>query len=154
MRAPSQPKDRDWIDGHDLWEIEIAFYVKYLRMDPEPARFRTIMRWAEAGNLRPLRAVIAKAQPISAKAVAVDPVSFICLQELLRQDRLVVKSRWSNRPPSPERFAQAVVGAFRYLEHPKQDGSEAAFKEIADELGMAESALRVAVTRVRKAKKL
>jgi len=112
VRAPSQPKDRDWIDGHDLWEIEIAFYVKYLRMDPEPARFRTIMRWAEAGNLRPLRAVIAKAQPISAKAVAVDPVSFICLQELLRQDRLVVKSRWSNRPPSPERFAQAVVGAF------------------------------------------
>jgi len=31
VRAPSQPKDRG-IDGHDLWEIEIAFYVKYLRM--------------------------------------------------------------------------------------------------------------------------
>jgi hypothetical protein len=105
MQAPSQPRDRDRIDGIDLWEIEIAFYVEYLRMEPERARFRTIMRWADAGDLRPLWAAIAKAQPISAKAVAVDAASFVCLKELLAQDRLLIKSRRSNRPPSPERFA-------------------------------------------------
>ena len=108
------------------------------------------MRWAEAGDLTPLRGIIAKARPTSAKTVALDAISFLCLQQLLREDRLVVKSRAANRPVAPERFAQAIVGAFRYEDRPQTDGSDAAFKEIADELGMAESALREAVTRLRK----
>jgi hypothetical protein len=142
------------VDRDKLWQIEVLFYIHYLRMEPELALSRTIMRWADAGNLTPLRAIIAKAQPTSAKTVAVDPVSFICLQELLRQDRLVVKGRAANRPVSPERFAQAVVGALRYEQHPdKKSRSDAVFKEIADELGMAESALRDAVTAVRNVRK-
>ena len=151
MRDPSRPAGpRTRIDRDKLWQFEMLFYIHYLRMEPERAQSRTIMRWADADDLTPLRAIIAKAQPTSAKTVALDAVSFFCLQELLRQDRLVIKGRAANRPVAPERFAQAVVGAARYLEHPKADGSEAAFKEIADELGMAESALREAVTRVRK----
>ena len=38
MRAPSQPRDRDRIDGHYLWEIEIAFYRK-CGMGDEEAQF-------------------------------------------------------------------------------------------------------------------
>lgn len=154
MRDPSRPAGpRTRIDRDKLWQFEMLFYIHYLRMEPERAQSRTIMRWADAGDLTPLRAIIAKAQPSSAKTVALDAVSFFCLQELLRQDRLVVKGRAANRPVAPERFAQAFVGAARYLEHPKADGSETAFKEIADELGMAESALREAVTAVRNVRK-
>ena len=141
------------INRDKLWQFEMLFYIHYLRMEPGRALSRTIMRWAEAGDLTPLRAIIAKARPTSAKTVALDAISFLCLQQLLRQDRLAVKSRAANRPIAPERFAQAVVGAFRYEDHPQLDGSDEAFKEIAEELGMAESALREAVTRVRKVRK-
>ena len=151
MRDPSRPSGpRARIDRDKLWQFEMLFYIRYLRMEPERAQSRTIMRWAEAGDLTPLRAILAKARPTSAKTVALDAISFLCLQQLLREDRLVVKGRAANRPVAPERFAQAIVGAFRYEDRPQTDGSDAAFKEIADELGMAESALREAVTRLRK----
>src|SRR5262249_11054653 len=140
-------------DRDKLWQYEMLFYIDCLRMQPERAQSRTIMRWAEAGDLTPLRAIIAKARPTSAKTVALDAISFLCLQQLLREDRLLVKLQAANRPIKPERFAQAVVGALSYEDNPRTDGSEAAFKEIADELGMAESALREAVTRVRKVRK-
>ena len=141
------------INRDKLWQFEMLFYIHYLRMEPGRALSRTIMRWAEAGDLTPLRAIIAKARPTSAKAVALDAISFLCLQQLLRENRLVVKLQAANRPITPERFAQAVVSALRYEQHPKAAGSEAAFKEIADELGMAESALRAAVTAVRNVRK-
>jgi hypothetical protein len=142
------------IDRDKLWQFEMLFYIHYLRMEPERAQSRTIMRWAEAGDLTPLRGIIAKARPTSAKTVALDAISFLCLQQLLREDRLVVKSRAANRPIAPERFAQAVVGAFSYEDHPdKKFRSDAVFKEIADELGMAESALRDAVTALRNVRK-
>jgi len=151
MRDPSRPSGpRARIDRDKLWQFEMLFYIRYLRMEPERAQSRTIMRWAEAGDLTPLRAILAKARPTSAKTVALDAISFLSLQQLFREDRLVVKSRAANRPVAPERFAQAIVGAFRYEDRPQTDGSDAAFKEIADELGMAESALREAVTRLRK----
>jgi hypothetical protein len=156
MRDPSRPAGpRARISRDKLWQFEMLFYIHYLRMEPERAQSRTIMRWAEAGDLTPLRAIIAKARPTSAKTVALDAISFLCLQQLLREDRLVVKGRAANRPVAPERFAQAVVGAFSYEQHPeKKSRSDAVFKEIADELGMTESALRDAVTKVRKAKTL
>jgi len=145
-----RPSRGAWIDRDKLWQFEMLFYIHYLRMEPERAQSRTIMRWAEAGDLTPLRAIIAKARPTSAKTVALDAISFLCLQQLLRENRLVVKLQAANRPIAPERFAQAVVGALRYEQHPdKKSRSDAAFKEIADELGMAESALREAVTRLR-----
>ena len=149
-----RPSRGAWIDRDKLWQIEMLFYIHYLRMEPERAQSRTIMRWAEAGDLTPLRAIIAKARPTSAKTVALDAISFLCLQQLLREDRLVVKGRAANRPVAPERFAQAVVGAFSYEQHPeKKSRSDAVFKEIADELRMAESALRDAVTAVRNVRK-
>jgi hypothetical protein len=155
MRGPAEPAGRrTWIDRDELWQYEMLFYIQCLRMEPEAAQFRTIMRWAEAGDLTPLRASIAQARPISAKTVALDEVSFLCLRQLLSEDRLVVKLPAAHRPIKPERFAQAAVGALRYESRPQTDGSAAAFKEIADELGMTESALREAVTRVRKAKRL
>jgi hypothetical protein len=87
-------------------------------MDPEKAWFHTIWRWADCGDLRPLRAALAK------NTIALDTAALVCLEELIERGRVVIKSRWSNRPPSPERFAQALVGALRYFEHPKADGSE------------------------------
>ena len=138
------------INRDKLWQFEMLFYIHYLRMEPGRALSRTIMRAAEAGDLTPLRAIIAKARPTSAKTVALDAISFLCLQELLRHDRLLVKPRAPNRPVSPKRFAQALVGALRYEQHSdRKSRSDAVFKEIADELGMAESALREAVTRLR-----
>jgi len=138
-----------WIDRDKLWQVEMLFYI-HSGIEPELAQSWTIMRWAEAGDLTPLRAIIAKARPTSAKTVALDAISFLCLQELLRHDRLLVKPRAPNRPVSPKRFAQALVGALRYEQHSdRKSRSDAVFKEIADELGMAESALREAVTRLR-----
>jgi hypothetical protein len=141
------------IDRDRLWQFEMLFYIHCLRMEPERAQSRTIMRWAEAGDLTPLRAIIAKARPIGAKTVALDAISFLCLQQLLRENRLAVKLQAANRPIAPERFAQAVVGALRYEDRPdKKFHSDVVFKEIADELGMAESALREAVTQLRNAR--
>ena len=101
---PSGPRAR--IDRDKLWQFEMLFYIRYLRMEPERAQSRTIMRWAEAGDLTPLRAILAKARPTSAKTVALDAISFLSLQQLFREDHLVVKSRAANRPIAPERFAQ------------------------------------------------
>ena len=138
-----------WIDRDKLWQVEMLFYI-HSGIEPELAQSWTIMRWAEAGDLTPLRAIIAKARPTSAKTVALDAVSFLCLQQLLRENRLAVKLQAAHRPIAPERFAQAIVGAHRYEQNPdKKSRSDAVFKEIADELGMAESALREAVTRLR-----
>ena len=142
------------INRDKLWQFEMLFYIHYLRMEPGRALSRTIMRWAEAGDLTPLRAIIAKARPTSAKTVALDAVSFLCLQQLLRENRLAVKLQAAHRPIAPERFAQAIVGALRYEQHPdKKFHSDAVFKEITDELGMAESALRAAVTALRNVRK-
>jgi hypothetical protein len=153
MRAPSQPKDRDRIDGHYLWEIEIAFYRK-CGMGDEEAQFRTIMRWADAGNLRPLRAAIAKARVIDDKTNAIDEVTLVCLKELIDQGCLVAKPRLPHRPKSPDLLARAVVGALRYEDRPdKRFHSDAVFKEIADELSMTEDALRKAVRTLRKVRR-
>jgi hypothetical protein len=112
--------------------------------------FRTIMRWADSGNLRPLRAAVAKARVIDDKTNAIDEVTLVCLKELIDQGCLVAKPRLPHRPKSPDLLARAVVGALRYEDHPdKKSRSDAVFKEIADELGMKESALREAVTRLR-----
>ena len=142
-----------WIDRDKLWQVEMLFYI-HSGIEPELAQSWTIMRWAEAGDLTPLRAIIAKARPTSAKTVALDAVSFLCLQQLLRENRLAVKLQAAHRPIAPERFAQAIVGALRYEQHPdKKFHSDAVFKEITDELGMAESALRAAVTALRNVRK-
>ena len=142
-----------WVDRDKLWQVEMLFYI-HSGIEPELAQSRTIMRWAEAGDLTPLRAIIAKARPTSAKTVALDAVSFLCLQQLLRENRLAVKLQAAHRPIAPERFAQAIVGALRYEQHPdKKFHSDAVFKEITDELGMAESALRAAVTALRNVRK-
>ena len=149
-----RPSRGAWIDHDKLWQIEMLFYIHYLRMEPGLAQSRTIMRWAEAGDLTPLRAIIANARLTSAKTVALDAISFLCLQQLFRENRLVVNGRVANRPIAPERFARAVVGALRYEQSDKKAlGSDAAFKEIANELGMAESALRYAVTALRNVRK-
>jgi len=152
MRAPSRPRDRDRIDGDYLWEIEIAFYRK-CGMGNEEAQFRTIMRWADSGNLRPLRAGIAKARVIDDKTNAIDEVTLACLTELIDQGCLVAKPRWPNRPKSPDLLARAVVGALRYEQSDKKGRSDTAFKEIADELSMTESALREAVRRLHKVRR-
>jgi len=107
-----------------------------------------------SSTLRPLRDAIAKAKPIDHRMVAIDGAILGKLVELIDQDRLMVK-----RPPghrknkSPELFARDLVGALRFEKHPhKESRSAAVFKEIASELDMPESALRDAVTWLRKAR--
>ena len=152
MRAPSQPKDRGRIEGHDPWDIEIAFCVKYLRMSQEEAQFRTFVRWAEAGNLKPLRAAIAKARVIDDKTNAIAEVTLVCLKALIDQGCLVAKPRLPHRPKSPDLLVRALIGAARYEQSDKKGRSDAVFKEIADELGMTEDTLRRAVRKVRRRK--
>jgi hypothetical protein len=150
MRDPSQPSPpqaRKIFDGDESWEIEIAFRIHCMGEEPEKAWFCVIHRWADCGNLRPLRAALAK------NTIALDTAALVGLEELIEQDRVVIKSRWSNRPPSPERFAQALVAALRYEKHSKTDGSDEAFKEIAAEIGTTANAVREAVTILRNAKR-
>ena len=108
------------------------------------------MRYMEFNDLRPLRDAIAKAKPIDDRMVAIDGAILGKLVELIDQGRLQVKQ--GRKSKSPDLFARDLVGALRYLKHPQESGSDAAFEEVAKELDMPVNALRDAVTWLRKAR--
>jgi hypothetical protein len=153
------------IDGRNPWQVEIDHYVER-GLPRQAAQLYTVMRWMHLGNLQPLRVAIAGAlHRDNGKAdglVRIEGVILAYLVELIDQGRLVVKPARRGkgnvgRPksPSPDKFARDLVGALRYERSAKKDGSEAAFKQVADELrwtGMTENALREAVTMWRKLK--
>ena len=155
----------DKILGEDPWKIENYFYVNYMGKDPKTARYDTIMHWADWGELGPLRAGIDSARPIDDKMVALDEVTFLCLRELIKQNRLVIKplrqGKSSGKRKSPDKFVRDLVGLLRYKQRynerikakriGKKDKpiekniSNATFEEVAREVGMTTGALREAV---------
>jgi hypothetical protein len=126
------------------------------------------MHWADWGELGPLRAGIDSARPIDDKIVALDEVTFLCLRELIKQNRLVIKplrqgksGKSSGKRKSPDKFVRDLVGLLRYKQRynerikakriSKKDKriekniSNATFEEVAREIGMTTGALREAV---------
>jgi hypothetical protein len=156
----------DKILGEDPWKIENYFYVNYMGKDPKTARYDTIMHWADWGELGPLRVGIDSARPIDDKTVALDEVTFLCLRELIKQNRLVIKplrrskGKSSGKRKSPDKFVRDLVGSLRYKQRynermkakriDKKDKriekgiSNATFEEVAREIGMTAGALREA----------
>jgi hypothetical protein len=145
-KDPSRPISEVLKD--DPWEVEIASYVKRGDISVDDARAFTVMRYMEFDDLWALRDAIAKAERIDDRMVAIDAAILGKLAELIDQGRLQVKQR--GKPKSPRLFARDLVGAVRYLKHPKESGSDAAFDEVAKELDMPVKALRAAVTWLRK----
>lgn len=156
------------IDGRNPWQVEIDYYVER-GLPPQDAQLYAIVRWMHLGNLQPLRVAIAGAlhrdYERNERMVMIDGPILAQLVKLIDQGRLVVKPPRRGkgkvgRPksPSPDKFARDLVGALRYERSDKKDGSEAAFKQVADELrrtgiGMTEHALREAVTMWNRLKK-
>jgi hypothetical protein len=57
-------REHNQIDGHDLWDIEAAFYVNKHAIDPDKARTLVILRWLWHGDARPLAASIEEGHPL------------------------------------------------------------------------------------------
>jgi hypothetical protein len=50
----------DKIDGRDPWDIEVAYLVEHLKVEPIDARAIVVISWMYRGDLRPLSAEIKK----------------------------------------------------------------------------------------------
>jgi hypothetical protein len=146
------------VDGRDPWQIEIDYYIE-CGLSPEDAQLLTVVRRMIFGDVKALRAAIVEAlrRNKKKKMVAFDGDILFQLVRLIDQGRLIVKPPRrgkAGRPkaPSPDKFARDLIAARRYEQHDKRDGFEAAFKDIAGELGMPVNALKEAVTRWRNTK--
>src|SRR5262245_10947950 len=138
---PMNKHKQDQISGHNLWEIEIAFYTNKRGIDPEKARTVTIFRWMLHGDFRPLAWSIDQGHELA-------PAVLNLLHNLILEDRLKLKPRKGGRPKNPAKSARNIIAALAYEAHGGK--SNEAFAEIADAIGMSEQAVRHAVTAWRK----
>jgi hypothetical protein len=77
-------RKQDHIGGHDLWEIQIAYWIAK-GIDPDTGRLATIILWTHHGDLRPLRSAIAQSPTL-------DEAILGCLARLIDEGRLTVKA--------------------------------------------------------------
>ena len=93
-------RKQDQIDGHDPWEIEIAYCVNKLEMEPIDARAYVIVSWMYRGDLRPLAAEIKK------KGTEIDVVILNFLARVIDQGLLTVK-HGRGAPTQPDKSARS-----------------------------------------------
>ena len=140
-------RKQDHIDGHDPWEIQIAYWIAKGH-DPDKARIATTILWMYHGDLRPLRAAIAQSP-------TVDEAILGCLAKLIDEGRLIVKPFGRNRPKSPDKFPRDLAAAHLYENEifTSKTSSEEAFNIVAQKLGVSEDTVRKAVAQFRKSGK-
>ena len=145
-------RKQDHIDGHDPWEIEIAYFIAK-GFDPDKARIATTILWMYHGDLRPLRAAIA--QSVTVQSPVRDEAILGCLAKLIDEGRLIVKPLGRNRPKSPDKFPRDLAAAYLYENEISADktSSEEAFSIVAEKFGVSEDTVRKAVTQFRKSAK-
>lgn len=134
----------DQIDGHNLWDIEEAFYINHGGVDPDKARTVVIFRWLWHGDLRPLAAAFDEGRQLPQAVLNL-------LHDMILEGRLTVTPRRRGSPKKPDKAARNIVAALAYENHPGK--SKEAFAEIADAIGMSEQTVRQAVTAWRKSNK-
>jgi hypothetical protein len=133
-------KPRDQIQGKNPWDIDIAYCVAELKLDPAEARAVIAIGWMWSGDLRPL-----------AECLWDDPPDERVLYELIQminKGRLIVKFR-RGRPTEPAKHTRNLVARILYE---KRDGmkSAEAIEAIADQLGMSVELVRSAIRGGRK----
>jgi hypothetical protein len=130
------------IDGHDPWEVEVAYYINVCQLDPVDARAWTIIRWMYLGDLRPLSAEIKK------QGTAIDGAVLGSLERMIDEGLLTVKPRGRGRPTQPATTIRNTLAALR---HENRDIKSAdAIQAIADEFGMSDELVRRAIRHRRK----
>lgn len=83
------------VDGHDPWEIEVAYFAEHLKVEPIDARAIVVVSWMCQGDLRPLAAEIKK------KDTGIDGAILMCLARAIDEGLLTVKPRRRGRPTQP-----------------------------------------------------
>jgi hypothetical protein len=129
--------------GHNLWDIEIAYYIQELKAEPAEARALAVIRWMFQGNLHPL-----------ADALRDEPINPAILYELVRminEDRLVVRRRGRSRPLDPAKHARNLAAIMLHeARGDLQIKSAEAVDAIAKGLGMDHELVRQVIRRRRK----
>ena len=140
----SEPGADDLVPA-DLWELEIIVLQVRYDLSPEDARLITVVRWMSNGDLRPLLAEIRKGP--------LDEGVLNMLGDMIEDGRIRVVHKKGGRPNRPDKEMRDLMAAAHYIKHSEKGSSDAAFKAVADEMGMSEEAVRAAVTFWRKNRK-
>jgi hypothetical protein len=128
----------DKIDGHDPWEIEVAYLVEHLKVDLIDARAIVICSWMYRGDLRPLAAEIKK------KGTDIDAAILVNVARAIDQHLLTVK-RKRGAPTQPSKSVRDLVIAFR---HANREGKSAdAIQALAEQFGISHELVRRAIRR-------
>jgi hypothetical protein len=100
----------DQISGHNLWDIEEAFYINHRGVDPDMARTIVVFRWLWHGDLRPLAAAINEGHQLEQAVLNL-------LANLIGEDRVTIKPRKRGSPRKPDKSARNIVAALAYENH-------------------------------------
>jgi len=134
-------RKQDHIDGHDPWEIEIAYMVEHLELDPTDARAWVVIRWMSLGDLRPLAAEIKK------QGTALDGAILMSLERIINEGQLTVK-RKRGAPIKPAKSIRDLVIKFRHANRTIK--SAEAIQEIAKDFNISDELVRRAIRQRRK----
>jgi hypothetical protein len=138
------------------WDIEIAYYVNKLGVDPEKARTVVILQWLWHGDLRPLEAAIAEGHELDQGVLN------------LLADMISGSAREGGKPPpyrlkavplrpgrkkARENGIRNLVAALAYEDERISSGSasDEVFDRIAKAIGTSHQTVRKAVTAFHKA---
>jgi hypothetical protein len=126
----------DKIDGHDPWEVEVAYCINELKVEPIDARAIVIISWMYRGDLRPLAAAL--------RDGPLDPPVLSQFLRMIDQDLLTVK-RKRGAPTQPSKSVRDLVIAFR---HANREGKSAdAIQALAEQFGISDELVRRAIRR-------
>jgi hypothetical protein len=126
----------DQIDGHEPWEIEVAYCVSKLEIEPIDARAIVIISWMYRGDLRPLAAAL--------RDGPLDPPVLNQFLRMIDEGQLTVK-RKRGAPTQPSKYIRDLVIAFR---HANREGKSAdAIQALAEQFGISDELVRRAIRR-------
>jgi hypothetical protein len=136
-------RKHDKIDGRNLWDMEIELLTK-IDIPLDEARYETISRWMDMGDLRPLAAAITEGY--------VSDEMLTDLADLIRSGAQLAVPRSRGKPKQAAKQSRDLI--FWLMYEPRSKRSDDAFREIAKKFGVSEQSVRQAVTKFRKPPKV
>jgi hypothetical protein len=129
----------DKIDGHEPWEVEVAYLVEHLKVDLIDARAMVVISWMYRGDDRPLAAAL--------RHGPLDPPVLSQLLKMVDEGEFTAK-RNRGAPIQPSKSTRDLVIAFRHANRDVK--STAAIQEIAEHFNVSKELVRRAIRRRRK----
>jgi hypothetical protein len=128
----------DKIDGHDPWEVEVAYWVEHFNLEPIDARALTVIGWMLNGDLRPLAAEIKR------KGTAIDGAILAHLERMIDEGQLTVKRRRGAPAQPSKRIRDIFIAAL----HENRTGKSAdAIQQLAKDFNISDELVRRAIKR-------